>query len=227
MTVKNDLPGAIEVDGQVLYPSRSLDVHGSVTVCLRDAPHVQGRGEGGRLSAAKDFGDFGRDARQWLLAEAQEVEREARRRQEQKEHMELQAVQEANKKVRGADECRNRAGNSLTVACFLYLPVVLLLLMALAQPGDAPMLLAFGAMLLCCCLSVLVPSFGRPAFWRVQAPGWERWWAGSVWLAGALACACVVLMNVQHAQAGYWWTAVIIWPCPCCCSAYWFRKNMY
>ena len=205
MWVKNDLPGAIEVDGQVLYPSRSLDVHGSVTLCLRDAPHIQGRGEGHRLSAAKDFGDFGRDAGQWLLVEAQEVEGEAKRRQEQKEHMEQKAVREAHKKLLGEDECRNLAGLLIGVAGFLYLPVVLLLLMALAQPSDAVLavLLACGALLPICCLSLTVPSFGHPADWTIRAPGWERWWACTAWLAGALACACLALMNVQHSQAGY------------------------
>ena len=160
MTVKNDLPGAIEVDGQVLYPSRSLDVHGSVTVCLRDAPHIQGRGEGRHLLAAKDFGDFGRDARQWLLVEAQEVKGEAKRRQEQNEHMERQAAQEANQKVYGEIKCSSLAAKLIVVAGFLYLPVVLLLLMALAQPGDAALavLLAFGALLLGCCLSRVVPA---------------------------------------------------------------------
>ena len=230
MTVKNDLPGAIEVDGQVLYPSRSLDVHGSLTVCLRDAPHIQGRGEGHRLSATKDFGDFGRDARQWLLVEAQEVKREAKRRQEQTEHMERQAVLEANNNLlRGADEdeCSYLAVKIIVVTCCLYLPVVLLLLMALAQPSDAALavLLACGVLVLCCWLSLVAPAFGRPASWSVDAPGWARWWAGAAWVAGALACACVTLTNVQHALIGYWWTALIIWPCSCCCSVYWFRNK--
>ena len=228
MTVKNDLPGAIEVDGQVLYPSRSLDVHGSVTVRLRDAPHIQGRGQGHRLSAAKDFGDFGQDARKWLLAEAQQVKREARRRQEQKEHMERRAAREANQQV-GSDEGGSLARRLILVTCCLYLPVILLLLMALARPGDAPLavLLACGVLLLCCCLSVLVPFMGRTALWTVVAPGWGRWWAGAAWLAGVLACACVTLMNVQHAQTGYWWTALIIWPCSCLTSVYWLRNMVH
>ena len=228
MPVMNDLTGAIEVDGQVLYPSRSLDVHGSVTVRLRDAPHIQGRGQGHRLSAAKDFGDFGRDARKWLLAEAQAVKREARRRQEQKKRMELQAAQEANLKVRGEDKGRNFAAKLIAVTCCLYLPVVLLLLMALAQPVDAALaaLLACGVLLLSCCLSLLVPTFGRPAGWSVDAPGWELSWACAAWFAGALACACVTLMSVQHALIGYWWTSLIIWPCSCCSIAFSFAVGM-
>ena len=228
MPVMNDLTGAIEVDGQVLYPSRRLDVHGSVTVCLRDAPHIQGRGQGHHLSAAKDFGDFGRDARKWLLAEAQQVKREARRRREQKEHRELQAAWEAHKEVYGEDKWRTFAAHLTSVICCFYLPVVFLLLMALAQPGDAALavLLACGVLLLCCWLSLLVPSRGRPAGWSVDAPGRERWWVAALWLAGALAWACVTLMNVRHAQAGYWWTALIIWPCSCCCIAFSFALGM-
>ena len=226
MTVKNDLPGAIEVDGQVLYPSRSLDVHGSVTVRLRDAPHIQGRGQGHRLSAAKDFGDFGRDARKWLLAEAQQVKREARRRQEQKEHRERQAAWEANEQVHGAhnslyEKCLSLAGLIIAFTCCTYLPVILLLLLALEQPHNATQgASAFFALLLCCFLSFLVPASGRPGSWRVMAPGWGRCFACAVWLAGVLACACVTLMSVQHVQAGYWWTALIIWPCSCCSFAF-------
>ncbi|CAE6950869.1 unnamed protein product [Symbiodinium natans] len=219
MTVKNDLPGAIEVDGQVLYPSRSLDVHGSLMVRLRDAPHIQGRGQGHRLSAAKDFGDFGRDARQWLLAEAQEVKRQARRHQEQKEHMERQAAREAMEKVRKNDkEACDCFMRKICVLCLAYLPAIFLLwLMAGGPPGDAALagLLAFLALLLCFWLSFFVLQVGRPAYWRVEAPGWERCLAAAVLLAGALACACVTLMNVRYAQAGYWWTALIIWPCSC------------
>ena len=220
MTVKNDLPGAIE-DGQVLYPSRSLDVHGSVTVRLRDAPHIQGRGQGHRLSAAKDFGAFGRDARKWLLAEAQAVKREARRRQEQKEHMERQAAWEANKQLVGEDEdeCGYFVGKIIGITCCLYFPVFLLLLLALAsQPDDADEVAPFAFLVLFVCFlfSTAVPLFGHTAFWRVSAPGWERWWVGAAWLAGALACAFVTLTNVQHALAGHWWTALIIWPCSCC-----------
>ena len=218
MTVKNNLPGAIEVDGQVLYPSRSLDVHGSVTVRLRDAPHIQGRGQGHRLSAAKDFGDFGRDARQWLLAEVREVKREGRRRREQKEHMEWQATGEAVQK----NKCKFKAGLIVQV-CLPYLFVGILLFIAvdLAQPDSAFMaaVSGFTVLLTCCGLSFMVAGFGRPAHWRLNAPSWRWWCVGAVWLGGALACACVTLINVEHAQAGYWWTALIIWPCSCCCFA--------
>ena len=107
----------------MLYPSRSFDVHGSVTVRLRDAPHIQGQAEGHRLSAAKDFGDFGRDARQWLLVEAQEVKRGAKRRPEQAEHMERQAVREAHKKLLREDECTTLAGKLMWSCAAGFLPV--------------------------------------------------------------------------------------------------------
>ena len=237
MTVKNDLQGAIEVDGQVLYPSRSLDIHGSVTVCLRDAPHIQGLGQGHRLSAAKDFGDFGQDARQWLLAEAQEVKREARRRQEQKKRMELQAALEAHRKKPPEDDsdaecCDDGIGKIILFTCLLYLPVILLLcllLVALAWPGDA--LVAFmltwaAQIIMCAWLLLILPDWGRPASWRVEAPDWHRCWACAAWLAAALACASVTLMNVHHAQAGYWWT-VLFWPFSCCFFAFQLRCRAF
>ena len=226
VTVKNDLQAALEIRAgeawQVLYPDGQVNLEvesGSrVTLRLREAPEIAGRSvqtQTDVLCASCDFGAFGGQAKQWLEARAREIDEEAKRREELQTQMNREARQEAN--------TTGLFDNCFYLLLFLHLPIIILVLLAVAPFDGDEFLTTFDrtcALFVCCYLGACVPVLASPSHWIVKAPGYERWWSGVAWLVGCLALLCVVWMSVSDIISGWWYTLLILWPCPCCVFVY-------
>ena len=229
VSVTNDLHAPLEVklqSGQwhVIYPQKSCDVEASeeasgifVEVRLRESPDMKGgchAAGGSSLRASLDFGAFSQECKGRDRAEARELAREGKRRQEAQQRTEAM-IQEAATKERNADGFVF----AVVFGFLLGLPIVLLVVCAAIPPESAvaAALLASATVPLCCCFSQCsVVGAGEGDRSRFLLGKYEFVFRVVVRLLGLLALLSLAAMTAQHILQGYWWTAFIVWPVAVC-----------
>ena len=105
VSVTNDLHAPLEVKlrgkWQVIYPQKSCDVEAPFEIRLRESPEMKGRSHaagGNSLRASLDFGAFSQQCKGRDRAEARELAREGKRRQEAQQRTEAMIQEAATKK---------------------------------------------------------------------------------------------------------------------------------
>ncbi|CAE7873633.1 hypothetical protein AK812_SmicGene35357 [Symbiodinium microadriaticum] len=226
VSVGNDLQTPIEVklrrgDWQVVYPQRSWDVDvsdvgaTSVEIRLRENPALKGSCKvtdgSSELWASVDFETFSREAKGRDRAEARELGREGKRREEAQMRTGKMITEAATQKR--SEQCWKR------VPIFIGPCFALLILSVAIPPGSA-----LGAKV----LAILAAVSGWSFISLSVAYGWPRqvYDPDSVWgyynvsvrfglrLLGFLSLALLVLITVQHALQGFPRTAAIVWGAP-------------
>eukprot|EP00439_Symbiodinium_sp_Y106_P056957 s4473_g8.t1 len=228
LNVTNDLRTPIEVrfrseEWELVYPTMSCDVRvadeavTSVEIRLIDSPEVKGScqaASGSSLRASVDFEAFSRQAKGRDRAEARELAREGKRREEARKRTEAMIKEAAAKK-------RDKKAWSYvaTMGIFAGLPFALLVVCASIPPEStvAAALLASATVPLCCCISI--SSFfgtGQNEDEKFRYGKYHTVLRLGLRFVGVLALLSLAAMTVQHILRGYWWTAVIVWPVGIC-----------
>ena len=213
VTVLNDLKAPIEVKDpesktwEVVYPRQSWSLSGDevTQVRLREEPAVQSSCERqGTLRASEDFGEVSTRGKDLDAFHERSVARERTRRSN------------ATKRQRRQRVAREEVNTALMVSCCIVGSTLgvcppLLVFFASNTPEDAGAALGLAVMaaLLCCCISVRIPSIGSYTTFEVCA-------LNSLRLGGLLCLAALVWMTIRHVQEGFWFTSLILWPAACC-----------
>ena len=245
LSVTNDLQTPIEVklqsqsdEWKVVYPNTSCNVGAldgvvtSVEVRWRERPEVTGScqaASGSSLQASLNFGPFSQESKGRDRAEARELARERKRREDAQTRMDTMIQLVATKK-------RDAAGFNLASGAYCVIgascimpPLALLALCAAIPPenADAAALLASATVPLCCCLSFcsVLGSLKR-ARDDFRLGRYADHCRVGFQLLGLLSLALLMAMTAQHALRGFGWTAAILWPVPvflgggCSCLLY-------
>ena len=119
------------------------------------------------------------------------------------------------------------------MVCFTIcvgLPSALLILLALLPPATAlsAALLGSAALIVGCCVGLCGELYGRSVHDRFErgsyAHCFARWSTGFEML-GFLA---LVALTIRHGLAGFWWTALIVWPLTLCfCGGFFFLFRQF
>ena len=224
VTLLNDLESPVEVQDDevqwlVAYPGRSVQLSGKgpVRLRLRDEPARHGVcTRGGALKASQDFEEISRRGRELDAAEQRAVARERQRRQDATARQ-LEMIEDQAKTLRNKD-----AAKKLTnFVCAALLPLVFVLVLALVAPGSAvaAALLAVPAACCCGCLGLWVGSTGPK--WPASDHILDCRGRALFNAAGLLGLAAVAWMTLRNADAGYWWTGLLVLPVACCGVCCW------
>ena len=228
VSVTNDLSTPIEVklqsgEWQVVYPKRSCDVEAcgeasvtSVEVRLRESPEVKGSCQatgGSALRASADFEAFSQRAKGRDRAEARELVREGKRREEARKRTDAM-IEQAAAKERGKKQLWFFA----LLGTVVVLPLTLLAICAAIPPETAvaAAVLATAATPLWCSVSI----YSASAIFYESSRRTKDLFLGRyavVVSAGArlavlLASLSLAAMTARHVLRGYWTTAFIVGP---------------
>ena len=224
VTLLNDLESPVEVQDDevqwlVAYPGRSVQLSGkgAVRLRLREEPARHGVcARGGDLKASQDFEEISRRGRELDAAEQRAVARERQRRQDATARQ-LEMIEDQAKKLRNKDAAKILAG----LVCLALLPLVFVLVLALVAPGSAvaAALLAVPAACCCGCLGICVGITGPK--WPASDHILDCRGRTAFNAVGLLCLAAVVWMTLRNADAGYWWTGLLVLPVACCGVCWW------
>ena len=245
LSVTNDLQTPIEVklqsqsdEWKVVYPKTSCNVGAldgvvtSVEVRWRERPEVTGScqaASGSSLQASLNFGPFSQESKGRDRAEARELARERKRREDAQTRMDTMIQLVATKK-RDAAGFNLASGAYCVIGAFCIMPPLALLALCAAIPpenADEAALLASATVPLCCCLSFCSVLGGlKRARDDFRLGRYADHCRIGFHLLGLLSLALLTAMTAQHALQGFGWTAAILWPVPiflgggCSCLLY-------
>lgn len=227
-SVTNDLKAAIEVQQgngwKVVYPGRSLPLNTEEAVLrLREAPTIAGRClANGSLRASESFGsEFASEARRRDQEEEEAAAHEEQRREEVRRCQDAQTRQ-------AAAALRDKKIDILPVyrrmSVGFGIPLALLIFTAAFPPHSdlAAALLGSFALLLGCFLSTCTFLHGtgdRVDHFRYGKH--SNCIVRVAFLSFALGVIALAALTMHHSLAGFWWTALIVWPLTCCVNTCW------